>query len=76
MPRTWPKPTSHPPTADRGDVSIITFNQGTARFTADAYAADTDLTCFIVTVQPAEGASLHYINGNNQSIIILRDVCM
>jgi putative multiple sugar transport system substrate-binding protein len=49
------------PAEDKGDVFILAPNDGTARAIADAFAADTDVTSFLVTGQDAEQASVQYI---------------
>jgi putative multiple sugar transport system substrate-binding protein len=40
--------------ADKGDVFILAPNDGTARAIADVFAADTDVTSYVVTGQDAE----------------------
>ena len=59
---------------DKGDVYILAPNDGTARAIADAYAADADVTSFIVTGQDAEKASVQYIIDGKQSMTVLKDV--
>jgi len=59
---------------DKGDVFILAPNDGTARAIADAFAADTDVTSFIVTGQDAEIASVQYIIDGKQSMTVLKDV--
>ena len=62
-------------TADaKGDVFILAPNDGTARAIADAFAADTDVTSFVVTGQDAEKASVQYIIDGKQSMTVLKDV--
>jgi putative multiple sugar transport system substrate-binding protein len=59
---------------DKGDVFILAPNDGTARAIADAFAADTDVTSYIVTGQDAEKASIQYIIDGKQSMTVLKDV--
>ena len=60
--------------ADKGDVFILAPNDGTSRNIADAFAADTDVTSFVVTGQDAEIASIQYIIDGKQSMTVLKDV--
>ena len=60
--------------ADKGDVFILAPNDGTARAIADAFAADKDVTSFVVTGQDAEKASVQYIIDGKQSMTVLKDV--
>ena len=64
------------PAADKGDVYILAPNDGTARAIADAFAADTDVTNYVVTGQDAEIASVQYIIDGKQSMTVLKDVRM
>ena len=59
---------------DKGDVFILAPNDGTARAIADAFAADADVTSYIVTGQDAEVASVQYIIDGKQSMTVLKDV--
>ncbi len=59
---------------DKGDVFILAPNDGTARAIADAFAADTDVTSYLVTGQDAEIASVQYIIDGKQSMTVLKDV--
>jgi putative multiple sugar transport system substrate-binding protein len=59
---------------DKGDVFILAPNDGTARAIADAFAADADVSSFIVTGQDAEIASVQYIIDGKQSMTVLKDV--
>jgi len=59
---------------DKGVVSILAPNDGTARAIADAFAADADVTSFVVTGQDAEIASVQYIIDGKQSMTVLKDV--
>ena len=60
--------------ADKGDVYILAPNDGTARAIADAYAADGDVSSYVVTGQDAEKASVQYIIDGKQSMTVLKDV--
>lgn len=60
--------------ADKGSVFILAPNDGTARAIADAFAADKDVTSFVVTGQDAEKASIQYIIDGKQSMTVLKDV--
>ena len=59
---------------DKGDVFILAPNDGTARAIADAFAADKDVTSYLVTGQDAEVASVQYIIDGKQSMTVLKDV--
>jgi putative multiple sugar transport system substrate-binding protein len=60
--------------ADKGNVFILAPNDGTARAIADAFAADKDVTSYVVTGQDAEKASIQYIIDGKQSMTVLKDV--
>ena len=60
--------------ADKGDVFILAPNDGTARAIADAFAADSDVSSYMVTGQDAEKASIQYIIDGKQSMTVLKDV--
>lgn len=60
--------------ADKGDVSILAPNDGTARAIADAFKADKDVKSFVVTGQDAEKASVQYIIDGKQSMTVFKDV--
>jgi putative multiple sugar transport system substrate-binding protein len=62
------------PAADKGNVSILAPNDGTARAIADAFAADKDVTSYVVTGQDAEKASVQYIIDGKQSMTVFKDV--
>ncbi len=62
------------PAEDKGDVFILAPNDGTARAIADAFAADADVTSYLVTGQDAEVASVQYIIDGKQSMTVLKDV--
>jgi putative multiple sugar transport system substrate-binding protein len=59
---------------DKGDVFILAPNDGTARNIADAFAADADVSSYVVTGQDAEIASVQYIIDGKQSMTVLKDV--
>ncbi|MFP4344698.1 MAG: sugar ABC transporter substrate-binding protein [Anaerolineales bacterium] len=58
----------------KGEVFILAPNDGTARAIADAFAADSDITDYIVTGQDAEKASVQYIIDGKQSMTVFKDV--
>jgi len=60
--------------ADKGNVFILAPNDGTSRAIADAFAADKDVTSYVVTGQDAEKASIQYIIDGKQSMTVLKDV--
>ncbi len=60
--------------ADKGNVFILAPNDGTARAIADAFAADKDVTSYVVTGQDAEKASVQYIIDGKQSMTVFKDV--
>jgi putative multiple sugar transport system substrate-binding protein len=60
--------------ADKGNVFILAPNDGTARAIADAFAADKDVTSYVVTGQDAEEASVQYIIDGKQQMTVLKDV--
>lgn len=71
------KAESHLTAADaamKGDVAILAPNDGTARAIADAFAADSAVTSFVVTGQDAEIASVQYIIDGKQSMTVFKDV--
>jgi putative multiple sugar transport system substrate-binding protein len=59
---------------DKGDVFILAPNDGTARNIADVFAADADVTSYVVTGQDAEIPSVQYIIDGKQSMTVLKDV--
>ena len=58
---------------DKGDVFILAPNDGTARAIADAFAADPEITSYLITGQDAEIASIQYIIDGKQSMTVLKD---
>lgn len=61
-------------TADKGDVFVLAPNDGTARSIADTFAADKDVTSYVITGQDAEKASVQYIIDSKQSMTVFKDV--
>ena len=59
---------------DKGDVFILAPNDGTARSIADVFAADSDITSYVITGQDAEKASVQYIIDGKQSMTVFKDV--
>lgn len=60
--------------ADKGNVSILAPNDGTARSIADTFGADKDVKSYVITGQDAEEASVQYIIDGKQSMTVLKDV--
>ncbi|NJN17999.1 MAG: sugar ABC transporter substrate-binding protein [Oscillochloris sp.] len=60
--------------ADKGAVFILAPNDGTARAIADTFAADPDVSSYLVTGQDAEQASVQYIIDGKQSMTVFKDV--
>ena len=60
--------------ADKGDVFILAPNDGTSRSIADVFAADKDVTSYVITGQDAEEPSIQYIIDGKQSMTVLKDV--
>jgi putative multiple sugar transport system substrate-binding protein len=59
---------------DKGDVFILAPNDGTARSIADTFAADPDVTSYVITGQDAEKASIQYIIDGKQTMTVFKDV--
>jgi putative multiple sugar transport system substrate-binding protein len=59
---------------DKGDVFILAPNDGTSRNIADAFAADADISSYVISGQDAEIASVQYIIDGKQSMTVLKDV--
>ncbi len=59
---------------DKGNVFILAPNDGTARSIADTFAADGDVTNYVITGQDAEKASVQYIIDGKQSMTVFKDV--
>ena len=60
--------------ADKGNVFILAPNDGTSRNIADVFAADKDVTSYVITGQDAEKPSVQYILDGKQSMTVLKDV--
>jgi putative multiple sugar transport system substrate-binding protein len=60
--------------ADKGDVYILAPNDDTARAIGDTFAADKDVTSFLITGQDAAPASVQYIIDGKQSMTVFKDV--
>ena len=61
---------------DKGNVFILAPNDGTARAIADAFAADNDVSSYLITGQDAEIPSIQYIIDGKQSMTVLKDTRM
>ena len=62
------------PAADKGNVFILAPNDGTSRAIADVFAADKDVTSYVISGQDAEIPSVQYIIDGKQSMTVLKDV--
>jgi putative multiple sugar transport system substrate-binding protein len=60
--------------ADKGEVFILAPNDDTARAIGDTFAADPDVTSFLITGQDAAPASVQYIIDGKQSMTVFKDV--
>lgn len=60
--------------ADKGDVYILAPNDDTARSIGDTFAADKDVSSFVITGQDAAPASVQYIIDGKQSMTVFKDV--
>jgi putative multiple sugar transport system substrate-binding protein len=58
----------------KGSVFILAPNDDTARSIAYVFAADSDVTSYVITGQDAEKASVQYIIDGNQSMTVFKDV--
>jgi len=58
----------------KGNVYILAPNDGTARAIADTFAADPDITKYVITGQDAEKPSIQYIIDGKQSMTVFKDV--
>jgi putative multiple sugar transport system substrate-binding protein len=63
-------------TADKGDVAILAPNDNSARTIADVFAADKDVTTYVITGQDADRASVQYIINGRQSMTVYKDTRM
>ena len=59
--------------ADKGDVSILAPNDGTARAIADEFAKDPAVKSYVITGQDAEKASLQYIRDGKQTMTVWKN---
>lgn len=59
--------------ADKGDCFILAPNDGTARSIADVFAADPDVTSYLITGQDAEISSVQYVIDGKQSMTVFKD---
>lgn len=57
----------------KGNVAVLAPNDGTGRAIADAFAADSDITSYVVTGQDSEQASVQYIIDGKQSMTVFKD---
>ncbi|MBP5197644.1 MAG: sugar-binding protein [Lachnospiraceae bacterium] len=57
----------------KGDVLILAPNDGTSRAIADAFAADADVSSYVITGQDAELASINYIQAGKQSMTVFKN---
>ena len=57
----------------KGDVSILAPNDGTARAIADAFAADSSISSYVITGQDSEMASVQYVIDGKQSMTVFKD---
>lgn len=62
------------PAEMKGDVLILAPNDGTARSIADVFAADSEITSYVISGQDAEIPSIQYIIDGKQSMTVLKDV--
>lgn len=60
--------------ADKGNVFILAPNDDTARAIGDTFAADKDVTSYLITGQDAAPASVQYIIDGKQSMTVFKDV--
>ncbi len=58
----------------KGDVFILAPNDDTARAIADTFAADAEISSFVITGQDAAPASVQYIIDGKQSMTVFKDV--
>ena len=58
---------------NKGDVVILAPNDGTSRAISDAFAADSDISSYIITGQDSEQASVQYIIDGKQSMTVFKD---
>jgi putative multiple sugar transport system substrate-binding protein len=59
--------------ADKGHVSILAPNDDTGRAIGDVFAADPQITSYVITGQDAVKASVQYIIDGKQSMTVFKD---
>ncbi|QEH68558.1 sugar ABC transporter substrate-binding protein [Cellulosilyticum sp. WCF-2] len=59
--------------ADKGNVFVLAPNDGTSRSIADVFAADSDVSSYVITGQDAEVASIQYVIDGKQSMTVFKD---
>ena len=57
----------------KGDVLVLAPNDGTARSIADVFAADKDVSSYVITGQDSEKASVQYVIDGKQSMTVFKD---
>lgn len=57
----------------KGDVLVLAPNDGTARSIADVFAADKDVSSYVITGQDSEKASAQYVIDGKQSMTVFKD---
>lgn len=57
----------------KGDVLILAPNDGTSRAIADAFAADSSISSYVITGQDAEVASINYIMNGKQNMTVFKN---
>lgn len=57
----------------KGNVVVLAPNDGTSRAISDVFAADSDITSYIITGQDSEQASVQYIIDGKQSMTVFKD---
>jgi putative multiple sugar transport system substrate-binding protein len=58
---------------DKGDVAILSPNDGIARALADVFANDKEIKSFLITGQDADPLSVQYIRSGKQSMTVYKD---
>lgn len=62
--------------SDKGDVSILAPNDGTARAIADEFSKDPAVKSYVITGQDAEKASLQYIRDGKQTMTVWKNTAV
>lgn len=57
----------------KGNVLVLAPNDGTARSIADVFAADKDVSSYVITGQDSEKASVQYVIDGKQSMTVFKD---